>query len=253
MLSENDNEASLTKRGLSYASALAGVAALVGGFWLYQGQPDVLAFQAAQAALSDHGSRWILSESHLLFALPLGATIVVFVRSILGWKTFGLFTPMLLAMSYLQSGPVVGPAISIGAILIGMLCAPLLKWLQLSRVAFLGVLIGIVVTCLGAVAQQTDQFLLASAFPVVVTALIVERWWTSWETQGPRQALKETLLTLFVAIVIQFVVASPFLVALGTSQPLNLSIGSVIMMTLLGRYRGLRLSEIVRFRLARNK
>lgn len=253
MLSENHNDMSLTKRSLSYASALAGVGALVGGFWLYQGQPNLLALPAAQTAFSGEDSRWSLSTSHLLFSLPLGATIVVFVRSILGWKTFGLFTPMLLAMSFLQSGPVLGPAISIGAILIGMLCAPLLKWLQLSRVAFLGVLIGIVVTCLGAFAQQTDEYLLASAFPVVVTALIVERWWTSWETQGPRQALKETSLTLFVAIVIQFVVASPFLVELGTNQPLGLSIGSVIIMTLLGRYRGLRLSEIARFRLARNK
>lgn len=246
-------EPSLLQRGLSYASAIAGVAALVGGFWLYKGQPDVLTLQSTQAALVGPESYWGLSQSHLLFALPFGAMIVVFVRSILGWKTFGLFTPMLLAMSYLQSGPVLGPAISIAAILIGMLCAPLLKWLQLSRVAFLGVLIAIVVTCLGAVAEQTGENLLASAFPVVVTALIVERWWTSWETQGPRQALKETLLTLFVAMVIQFAIASPILIAIGTSQPLSLTIGSAIMMTLLGRYRGLRLSEIVRFRLARNK
>ncbi|MBA4748898.1 MAG: hypothetical protein H2056_09325 [Sphingopyxis sp.] len=251
MHSENHDEASLTKRSLSYASALAGVGALVGGFWLYQGQPDLPSLATAQTALVHPDSLWSLSDSHLLFALPLGAMIVVFVRTILGWKTFGLFTPMLLAMSYLQSGPVLGPAISIGAILIGMLCAPLLKWLQLSRVAFLGVLIGIVVTCLGAAAQHTDKFLLASAFPVVVTALVVERWWTSWETQGPRQALKETSLTLFVSIMIQFVVASPFLVELGTHQPLSLSMGSVIIMALLGRYRGLRLSEIVRFRLAR--
>ncbi len=253
MLSNNSVETGLMQRGLSYAAALAGVVALVGGFWLYQGQPDVLAMQSGQTTLVGPESYWGLSQSHLLFALPFGAMIVVFVRSILGWKTFGLFTPMLLAMSYLQSGPVLGPAISIAAILIGMMCAPLLKWLQLSRVAFLGVLIAIVVTCLGAAAERTGEHLLASAFPVVVTALIVERWWTSWETQGPRQALKETLLTLFVAMMIQFVIASPMLIAIGTHQPLNLSIGSAIIMILLGRYRGLRLSEIVRFRLARNK
>jgi 7 transmembrane helices usually fused to an inactive transglutaminase len=251
MTFESQSE-SLLQRGLSFVSALVGTGTLIGGIALIHGQPELLTLPATQTVFSSEENLWGLSETHLLFALPLGAMIVVFVRTILGWKTFGLFTPMLLAMSYLQSGPFLGPAISIGAILTGMLCAPLLKWLQLSRVAFLGVLIGIVVTCLGAVAQHTDEFLIASAFPVVVTALIVERWWTSWETQGPRQALNETSLTLFVAIAIQLVIASPFLVQLGTNQPLALSIGSSIMMVLLGRYRGLRLSEIGRFRLARS-
>lgn len=248
---ENHSE-SLVKRGLSFVSALVGTGTIIGGIAFIHSQPELLTLPATQMALSSEENLWGLSETHLLFALPLGAMIVVFVRTILGWKTFGLFTPMLLAMAFLQSGPVLGPAISIGAILVGMLCAPLLKWLQLSRVAFLGVLIGIVVTCLGAVAQQTGESLIASAFPVVVTALIVERWWTSWETQGPKQSVKETSLTLVVAIAIQLVIASPFLVQLGTNQPLGLSIGSSIIMVLLGRYRGLRLTEITRFRLARN-
>lgn len=252
MSSENETETKLLERGFSFISAIIGTGAIVGGIGLIHSQPELLSLPAGQTKLIHEDSLWGLSENHLLFALPLGAMIVVFVRTILGWKTFGLFTPMLLAMSFLQSGPVLGPIISIGAILVGMLCAPLLKWLQLSRVAFLGVLIGIVVTCLGAAAQHMEETLIASAFPVVVTALIVERWWTSWETQGPRQAIKETSLTLFVAIAIQYVIASPFLIQLGANQPLALSIGSSIIMVLLGRYRGLRLSEIVRFRLARN-
>lgn len=248
---ENHSE-SLMHRCLSFLSALVGTGTLIGGIALTHSQPELLTLPATQTFIGSEENLWSLSATHLLFALPLGAMIVVFVRSILGWKTFGLFTPMLLAMAFLQSGPVLGPAISIGAILVGMLCAPLLKWLQLSRVAFLGVLIGIVVTCLGAVAQHTGESLIASAFPVVVTALIVERWWTSWETQGPRQAVKETSLTLLVAIAIQLVIASPFLVQIGTNQPLGLSVGSTIGMVLLGRYRGLRLTEIARFRLARN-
>jgi hypothetical protein len=244
---------SLTERSLPYVSAVIGLGTLVAGVWLLTGKPDIAIFAHVKDALRNPDAHWGLSETYLLFALPFGASIVVFVRTILGWKTFGLFTPMLLAVAYLQSGPLLGPAISLTAILIGMLCAPLLKWLHLSRVAFLGALISIVVGVLGAMAQTIDDLLLASAFPVVVTALIVERWWSSWETQGPRIALKETLMTLFVAVIIQFAIASPWLQQLYASQPIIIPFASALLMVLLGRYQGLRLSEITRFRLARSK
>ena len=252
MFFENYTESNTMERGLSFISAIIGTGAIVGVVGLIHDQPEILTFNAAQSTLGSEENHWSLPQVYLLSALPLGAMMVVFVRSMLGWKTFGLFTPMLLAMAFLQSGPVLGPAISIFAVLVGMLCAPLLKWLQLSRVAFLGVLIGIVVTCLGSAAQHMQESMIANAFPVVVTALIVERWWTSWETQGPRQALKETSMTLFVAIAIQFVIAAPILVEFGTTHPMTFTLGATIATVFLGRYKGLRLTEIARFRLARD-
>jgi 7 transmembrane helices usually fused to an inactive transglutaminase len=252
MSSDVKTSRSLSERVLPYAATLVGGAGLMGGILLLAGTPDMLVSKAAASAIADPDHHWGLSERFLLFSLPFGAVIVVFVRSMLGWKTFGLFTPMLLAMAYLQSGPVLGPAISMSAILIGMVCAPLLKWLELSRVAFLGALISIVVSGLGALALTFEQFMLASAFPVVVTALIVERWWSTWETDGPVKALKETVTTLFVAVVIQFLIASPLLLDIGTRHPLSIPISAAILMILLGRYKGLRLNELARFRQARS-
>jgi hypothetical protein len=188
---------------------------------------------------------------HLLLMMPLGAAVVVFVRAVLGWKTFGLFTPMLLALAYLQSGPIAGPVISTTAILIGMVAAPFLKLLGLSRVAFLGTLIAIVVSALGAMALHFEQPALASAFPVVVTALIVERWWNAWEADGPKKALRMTLATLGVALMIQLLVAAPPVLALAARAPLAVPVSAVAVMILLGRYNGLRLSELARFRAAR--
>jgi hypothetical protein len=252
MSSETTRQLNLTERSLPYAATLVGAVALMAGVWFLAGKPDVLASNAAAIVIGNPANRWGLSESYLMLSLPFGAVIVVFVRSILGWKTFGLFTPMLLAMAYLQSGPVLGPAISMSAILIGMVCAPLLKALELSRVAFLGALISIVVSGLGALAISLEEPLLASAFPVVVTALIVERWWSTWENDGPHKALKETVITLFVAVVIQFIVAAPLFIELSQTQPLSIPLASAILMILLGRYKGLRLSELNRFQSARS-
>jgi hypothetical protein len=218
--------------------------------WALFDNSDTLVTQAVHAVFGDPGRPWNLPQLHLLLALPLGAVMVVFARSVLGWKTFGLFTPMLLALAYLQSGPFAGPVISTAAILIGMAAAPLLKLLNLSRVAFLGTLIAIVVTALATLALRLDNLVLMSAFPVVVTALVVERWWNAWEADGRKQAMKMTATTLALALMIQALVASPLLIALGQQAPLVMPASAIVMMIVLGRYQGLRLSELTRFRAA---
>lgn len=223
------------------------VASFVAIMWSLFDPADTLVSQAVHAVFGDPSRPWDLPQLHLLLALPMGAVIVVFVRSVLGWKTFGLFTPMLLALAYLQSGPIAGPTISTAAILVGMAAAPGLRLLGLSRVAFLGTLIAIVVTALGALALQLDRLVLISAFPVVVTALVVERWWNAWESDGPKAAMRMTATTLAVALMIQALVASPLTIAVSSLHPLAIPASAIVLTILLGRYNGLRLSEMSRF------
>lgn len=238
-------------RRAGQALILAVVAAFFAIMWALFDRSNSVVTQAVFAVFGDPGRAWHLPQLYLLLALPLGAVVVVFVRSVLGWKTFGLFTPMLLALAYLQSGPIAGPVISTAAILVGMAAAPLLRRLGLSRVAFLGTLIAIVVTALAALALQLEQLVLISAFPVVVTALVVERWWNAWEADGPKNAVKMTATTLAVALLIEALVAAPLLIALADAAPLAIPACSILLMILLGRYQGLRLSERTRFRAAK--
>ena len=107
------------------------------------------------------------------------------------------------------------------------------------------------VTALAALALRLDNLVLISAFPVVVTALVVERWWNAWESEGRKQAMKMTATTLVVALIIQALVASPLLVAIALHSPLAIPASTIFIMILLGRYQGLRLSELGRFRAAK--
>lgn len=238
----------LQRAGYALAAALAATFGAI--VWALFDRSDNIVTGAVIAMFGDPSRTWNLPGMHLLLVMPVGASVVVFVRSVLGWKTFGLFTPMLLALAYLQSGPIAGPVISTTAILIGMLAVPFLKVLNLSRVGFLGTLIAIVVSVLGAMALQFRQPALVSAFPVVVTALIVERWWNAYEADGPKKAVRMTGTTLCVAIAIQLLVAAPPVVTLATQFPLALPLASIGVMIVLGRYQGLRLSELTRFRAA---
>ncbi len=190
---------------------------------------------------------WGMKPSNLLMALPIGAFLVVLARSFVGMKAFGLFTPMLIAIAFLQIGPVFGPIVLIAAVGVGMVAAPSLLKLRMTRVGFLGVLISFVVFVLAGLQVVLDTELQVDAFPVVVTALVVERWWRQWEKDGKWPAAHMAMNTMVLALVIQFVMVSHVALTLIEISPLVLPGFAGLAIALLGRYRGLRLSEIKRF------
>lgn len=179
--------------------------------------------------------------------LPLGAFLVVLARSFIGLKAFGLFTPMLIALAFLQIGPVMGPIVLCSSVLAGMIVTPSLLKLRMTRVGFLGVLISLIVLVLVAMQMILDTKLQVDAFPVIVCALCVERWWKQWGKDGAKPAAKMALNTFVIAVVIQFVMVSNFAMMLIEWSPLLMPAATGIAIAVLGRYRGLRLSEIHRF------
>ncbi len=190
---------------------------------------------------------WGLKPSKLLMVLPLGAFLVVLARSFIGLKAFGLFTPMLIAVAFLQIGPVMGPVVLCSSVLVGMIVTPSLLKLRMTRVGFLGVLISLIVLVLVALQLIFDVKLQVDAFPVIVCALCVERWWKQWGKDGAKPAAKMAFNTFALAVVIEFVMVSDFAMALIDWSPLLMPAFAAVAIGVLGRYRGLRLSEIHRF------
>ena len=190
---------------------------------------------------------WGLKPSNLLMVLPLGAFLVVLARSFVGLKAFGLFTPMLIALAFLQIGPVMGPVVLCSSVAVGMIVTPSLLKLRMTRVGFLGVLISLIVLVLVALLMVLDTKLQVDAFPVIVCALVVERWWKQVGKDGPKPAAKMAFNTFVLAVVIQFVMVSHFALALIEWSPLLMPAFTAVAIGVLGRYRGLRLSELHRF------
>lgn len=206
-----------------------------------------LSMPSALGGIAVSQAIWGLKPSNLLMVLPIGSFLVVLARSFIGLKAFGLFTPMLIALAFLQIGPIFGPIVMICAIGSGMIVAPSLLKLRMTRVGFLGVLISLVVFILAALQGILDTELQVDAFPVVVTALCVERWWRQWEKDGWFESARLAANTLVLALVIQFVMVSHFALMLIDVSPLLLPGFAAIAITILGRYRGLRVTEIGRF------
>ncbi len=84
--------------------------------------------------------------------------------------------------------------------------------------------------------------------PVVVTAGIVERFWSTWEQEGIRPALTVSLWILLVALLATLVLLGGPVQHLTAQTPYLMAGAGALLAILFGRYRGLRLTEVVRFR-----
>ena len=129
-----------------------------------------------------------------------------------------------------------------------------LRPLMLPRAARLAVILGV-----GAAVLLGINFLVqdpsvtstwAGAFPIVVISVTIERFWEIWEQEGFAEALKPGILTLLVALL-----ACPLLVAepirwLALKAPIVAVAIGLALCLLAGLYRGLRVTELVRFRRA---
>ncbi len=193
-----------------------------------------------------------ISTQALLAVIPLAGILVVAFRNLIGLQTFGLFAPILLAMAFVRTGLPTGLLVFGIMIVAGLVVEVALRPLSLPRVARMAALVAVVSTAM----VLLDQFLnnhathptVITALPIVVTAVIIEHFWSIWEQEGLRPALVTTGWTLAVALVAGIVMLAGPVQSLAVSAPYALGILGAALSILIGRYRGLRVTEIVRFR-----
>jgi hypothetical protein len=192
------------------------------------------------------------SQIVIILMVPIIAFLIVVFRNLIGLKTFGIFTPALLAVAFLATGPI------LGFILFGILLTvgsvvrlfferyPLLAFprmgVVLSAVAFtvflllfLGSLWGI-----SSLAQAT-------VLPLVIFTMIIERFITVQEEESPQEAARLTFNTLVVAVTVFLVLE----LGLFENWLLRFPEASILAFygnLLIGRWTGLRLTEYWRFR-----
>lgn len=188
----------------------------------------------------------------ILLLVPVIAFLIVVFRNIIGLKTFGIFTPALLAVAFLATGPV------LGIILFGILLAvgssvrlifeyyPLLAFprmgVVLSAVAFTVLMLVFLGSHWGISALAE-----ATVLPLVIFTMIIERFITVQEEESPREAARLTLNTLVVAALVFIVLG------LGLFEDWLISFPEVAVLAvygtlIIGRWTGLRFTEYWRFR-----
>lgn len=188
----------------------------------------------------------------LLIDLPLAAFLAVVVRVMIGVRTFGVFAPVLLAMAFVSSGLVGGLAVLALMLALGLVVAPALQLLRVPRVSRLAVLVALVSATLlltdRAVAVDGAQGSWAMAFPVIVTSVMLERFWTLWEQDGPRGAFSTAATSVLFAAGASELLRSMPLLWLSYRAPFAVVLVGAALSLAAGCYRGLRVTELARFR-----
>ena len=193
----------------------------------------------------------------LILMVPLGALLVVFMRTFVGVQTFGTFMPILIAIAFRETQLLWGVVLFTGIVFVGLLIRLYLERLRLLLIPRLAAILVVVVILMLMISFFTSRFgldrlLSISLFPMVILAMTIERMSITWEESGAQTALAQGLGSLLVACLGYLIMTNEQLSYLMFAFPefLLLILGVSIWM---GRYTGYRLSELVRFREIKTK
>lgn len=186
-----------------------------------------------------------------LMIFPLAILVVVIMRNVIGISTMGTFTPMLIAMSLVEAGFFAGLACFVLLTGLGVLIRAALSKLNLllvPRISAVVVFVILIMQIFAIIGYNWNLSIASSAlfFPIIITAWIIERASIIWEEEGFKNAAKQVVFSLLVAIITYFVIVNETIRHIMFAfNELNLVILFIIM--LLGTYTGYRLTELKRF------
>jgi hypothetical protein len=190
----------------------------------------------------------------VLLMVPIGAFLIVFLRNVIGLKTFGTFMPILIALAFRETELLWGMLLFCLLVALGLVIRFYLEYLKLLLVPRLAAVLIIVIILMALVSMFShklgfDRGLSVALFPMVILAMTIERMSLVWEELGPAEALQQGLGSLIVAALGYLSMSSRFLGHLVFVFP-ELLLVVLAMTLLLGRYTGYRLTELWRFRAA---
>ncbi len=186
-----------------------------------------------------------------LMIFPLAILVVVLMRNVIGIATMGTFTPMLIAMSLVETGFWAG--LVCFALIIGMGVAiraglSKLNLLLVPRISAVVIFVILIMQFLAIIGYNWNLSIASSAlfFPIIITAWIIERASITWEEEGAKNAMKQIVYSVLVAIITYFVIVNEYIRHIMFAfDELNLVILFIVM--LLGTYTGYRVTELIRF------
>lgn len=191
----------------------------------------------------------------LLLMVPLGAMIVVLMRTFIGINTFGTFMPVLIALAFRETHLLWGLLLFILIVSIGLMLRFYLERMMLllvPRLTSILIIVVILMLLISLISNRlgVERTLSVALFPMVILSMTIERMSITWEESGAREALMQGFGSLLVACLGYLVMANERLGYLMFVFP-ELLLVLLAMSLLMGRYTGYRLVELRRFRAMR--
>ena len=194
---------------------------------------------------------------HILLLVPIGVLMISVLRNIVGFPTFGIFMPVLMALAFRSTGLGYGLGIFAGVVSIGYLLRrgiDRLRLLLVPRLSFLITFVILAFTVFALIGSKfgVREFMAVGLLPFVILSMTIERFFILIEESGASVALRTAAGSAAVAaITYKIIQIDPLQLTFFVYPELLFVIMGLLL--LLGNYSGYRLSEILRFRILGGK
>jgi hypothetical protein len=187
----------------------------------------------------------------IILLMPLGALVTALFRTVIGLRTFGTFTPTLIALAFVFNDWKTGLVVFAVVMVLGLTTRKMLDKLKLLLVPRLSVILTLVALCMVFSVSVLDFYeytpsAQAVLLPMVILTMTVERFFLVSEEDSPRFALQLLATTLFVAACCYLVLRWQTLGGGLLVYP-EVHLITIAVFILLGRYTGYRMNELWRF------
>ncbi|WP_296257364.1 MULTISPECIES: inactive transglutaminase family protein [unclassified Pseudomonas] len=188
----------------------------------------------------------------IMVMIPIGVLVILILRNLIGLQTLGTFTPVLIALAFRETQLGFGIVLFTIITALGLSLRSYLEHLKLQMLPRLSVVLTFVVVLIAAISLFSHKLglergLSVALFPMVILTMTIERLSITWEERGGGHAMKVAIGTLFAASLAHIIMSVPELIYFVFTFPAILLI-LVGFMLAMGRYRGYRLTELIRFK-----
>jgi hypothetical protein len=188
----------------------------------------------------------------IVLMIPIGGLVIVLLRQVIGLKTYGTFMPVLVALSFRETGLIWGIGLFATIIIIGLYLRAYFDRLRLLVVPRLASVLTIVVMVIAVLTMVTYKMgisagLSITLFPMIILTMMIERMSLTAQEFGSKEARRNAYGTALAATLAYFAMHNILIEHLIFVFPELLFI--ILACTiLLGRYNGYKVSEYFRFK-----
>lgn len=188
----------------------------------------------------------------VMLMIPVGAFLLALLRNVVGIKTFGTFMPVLIGVSFRETGLLWGIVFFALTTSLGLAVRFYLERLRLLVTPRLSAILIVVLLIMAGLSVLSHKLgfksgLSVALFPMVILTMTIERMTIVWEERGGAEALISglgSILTAALAFLVMNIKPLEHLVFVFPELLLVLLAANL----LLGRYSGYRLTDLARFK-----
>ena len=187
----------------------------------------------------------------MILLIPVGTLVLCLARNMLGVPTFGMFTPILLTLFFTETSLVFGLLFFLAVVLLGLLERYVLDKLYLLAVPRMSIILTLVILLLMVISFTGLAEILGAThigyFPIVIVTSFIERFSIMLTEDGLVNTMKTLAGTIVISVLTFGLYSIDTLEILFFTNPemLFYVIGFLV---LIGKYKGYRLSEFIRFK-----